>query len=284
MNQKKYLKVRASVCAVGYMDILFSEGKPFDIANDLFVLGTGFLIGDNKVLTNRHVIEALKSKKSSSYWTLLFFNDSKNLGKASLKQGLIGVEFPQMAVATGGVASALTDLGVLVPKEPFDSQFLEHRKPVEFGDLNQLRVGKDLSICGYAGGNSFITFDSLQFSRAGPLTHFGKVSALAPWDFLSDGRQYTNILTDISNGGGFSGSPVFCPTTGQVYGIHYAGNQNYGLGISHPLDKQRASDIALNVDCRLNGLTTSPVMNVLGDIEPESRKQCIEFLNNQKKG
>ena len=52
-------RLRSSVCAVGYLTVPLEQHR-LDPANpDFYIVGTGFLISETTVLTNRHVLEVL---------------------------------------------------------------------------------------------------------------------------------------------------------------------------------------------------------------------------------
>ena len=96
--------------------------------------------------------------------------------------------------------------------------------------------------------------DDLQLYRLGPVTYFGHISAIAPHESAPP-RTYSGILTNIGNGGGFSGSPIILPESGAVVGIHYAGNNTH-LGLGIPLDAERVDGFVKIVEA---GLSTGSI-------------------------
>jgi S1-C subfamily serine protease len=282
MNQTKFHELRAAICSIGYIKKEVEDNTSLDLINDIVVIGTGFLVDGGFVITNTHVIDALIKECKSTNWTLYFFNDKKNIGKSTILRGLKAVSVQpnpkDPLVSKSRINSGPMDFGLLAPEIPFNSDFFELHGPVKFGNLNSLKVGKDVAICGYLGGNMCLDFNNFNFVRGGPITHFGKISALAPWDIIMYGNNITNILTDISNGGGFSGSPVFCPESCKVFGLHYAGHTEFGLGLSIPLHQKRTADIVLTGKALFKGCTIVPKVTILGDLHESSRKEYEAFL------
>ena len=59
INQDVLSKVRNGVCAIGYLTVPFGSYLN-DLQSPYFkVVGTGFMVRDTTIMTNRHVIEAL---------------------------------------------------------------------------------------------------------------------------------------------------------------------------------------------------------------------------------
>lgn len=108
---------------------------------------------------------------------------------------------------------------------------------VEFGDLDRLSLGDEVGICGFPAGNVLLSNPLLGLNRRGPLVFQGILSGVAPFP-QPDKRKLTRFVTDITSFGGFSGSPVFCPTDGSVIGLHHAGLEST-CGIAVPIDRQR---------------------------------------------
>ncbi|MEO6590415.1 MAG: hypothetical protein ABIP06_14040 [Pyrinomonadaceae bacterium] len=63
INQSILNTVRNGVCAIGYLAISEDEYKKDPTDRDHFrIAGSGFLVRENTVITNRHVIERIKTK------------------------------------------------------------------------------------------------------------------------------------------------------------------------------------------------------------------------------
>ena len=126
------------------------------------------------------------------------------------------------------------DVGLLAFRQ--DPGDLGPCKPVEFGQLDEIVVGSAVAICGFAFGSTWLSKAPGVF-RFGPVVHNGIISAVSPYDTV-DERAITTFLTDLNSAKGMSGSPVFLPTTGEVIGLHYAGEVGT-LGCAVPVDSQR---------------------------------------------
>jgi V8-like Glu-specific endopeptidase len=57
INERIYRRVRNGVCAVGYLTGTLEQYLKYSESEMFQVIGTGFLIGNATVLTNRHVLE-----------------------------------------------------------------------------------------------------------------------------------------------------------------------------------------------------------------------------------
>lgn len=233
-------KISLSTCSVLYMqqkheDILHGI-KPGDISPDIKkeVLATGFLIRDNIVLTNRHVIS-------------LIFDDYQKKGHHD--NWYVGFTHPTGQDGWTETIRRIKDCFVFVPpgeKGDLDAGLfsfvrnhgeIEGCKAVEFGNLEDVFVGNDIAICGFPLGNEAMVNPSLGIFRFGPVVHQGIISAISPFD-TGDPRSNTTFLTDLNSAEGMSGSPVFIPSTGRVIGLHYAGSKGT-LGFALPIDQRR---------------------------------------------
>lgn len=205
---------RMSICAVGFLTVSPAEyvkdpTKPF-----FKVCGTGFLVRNTTVITNRHVIEALQNQQVA-----LGFPDSQKFVQFVWRRNADGLQ-------TG--FCAFKNVTVLPVPDP-DIAFIEiirrpepefkQCQPIAIGDANTLAIGEPISVCGYPYGTSMLARDG-HVVRFGPVLQYGYVSALAPYDGI---RVLTEILMDIRTAEGMSGAPVFRPMEGTVVGVHRAG-------------------------------------------------------------
>jgi V8-like Glu-specific endopeptidase len=62
--------VRSNVCAIGYMEKKMSPEVKVDVVKDHVIVGTGFLISKNRIITNRHVLDHLRKTIDSDHWTV----------------------------------------------------------------------------------------------------------------------------------------------------------------------------------------------------------------------
>jgi len=197
------------------------------------VIGTGFLIRDNLVLTNRHIVEliAAEHKKTGHFdhWYLQFTYPRREGGWSETTKRIVNIFAFFDPSGAGGVDAGLLEFG-RKKEDGFDSCV-----PVEFGDLTTIAVGADIAVCGFPLGNELLVGPTV--CRFGPVLHHGIVSGVAPFEEANP-RNLTSFLTDINTAGGMSGSPVFTPDDGKVVGLHFAGVQGT-LGFALPVDQQR---------------------------------------------
>lgn len=236
-------KIKLSTCAISHAPIkheqLFLGNDPGSILKEHYtkvtdVVATAFIIQDGLLLTNRHVVDCIvedhKKTGNHDHWYAEFgYPKIKGVGwtKATIRIQNIFTFFDH----TG---SGVHDFGLL----SFNHNRLDNGtcKPVEFGNLDEIYVGKSIAVCGYPYGNKWLQ-NKFGVDRFGPLVHSGIISGVSPYDNINQ-RQITTFLTDINTAGGMSGSPVFLQSTGQVIGLHYAGEEGT-LGCALPVDGER---------------------------------------------
>jgi len=201
------------------------------------VSATGFLVQDDLVLTNRHVIEAIyqdhQAKGHHDHWYIRFTYPEGQDGWSETTKRI--KKCFALVDPTGGGA---LDVGLLSFVR--NSGELEECQPVDFGELESIAAGNDIAICGFPDGNELLVNVRLGVYRFGPVVHQGIISAIAPYDEV-DQRLITMFLTDLNSAKGMSGSPVFLPSNGRVIGLHYAGSRGT-LGCALPIDQKKVGD------------------------------------------
>jgi len=239
INLNVIRQIRNSTCAIIYMPIKHEDSglKPGDTGYgriDNKVFATGFLIDEGLILTNRHVIRGIKdiyekTNTLDNIYALFTFSE---------KEGGFTEHFVRIDKAfefNDSTGRGVLDVGIIELKP--DHNLNEFNiDPVKFDQLNQIKVGQEIAICGYPYGNE-ILFDDRGLSRFGPVIHHGIISALSPFDSV-ESRKTTTFLTDVNTAEGMSGSPVFLARNGKVIGLHYSGIQGK-LGIAIPIDQER---------------------------------------------
>ncbi len=206
--------ISRGVCAVGL------RGPKPEIEgglSDFTIYGTGFLIDELHVLTNRHVGQALEGAtadpgKQNHFPSLHFeLHEGDNIRFIN-----VPVE-DRVFIETGGPDLCLMRMSVSISaKHP---SFM----PLEIQTMSSVGVGSPIATLGYPLGAELLRSESRGGSgvyRYGPVLQQGFVSAIAPFDGVEGVRRY---LLDIRTANGMSGSPVFCPISGTVVGIHEAG-------------------------------------------------------------
>lgn len=219
-------KIRCSVCAVGYLKVPMEQHK-IDASNpDFFIVGTGFLVADNLIMTNKHVLEDVYK-----------LEDQKGVPK---EQFLVSFVYPQknkepnwQLCYTGITKSFIPneadrpDIGFIEFSRDKTTNDFNQCKPVIFDDLQNINIGDPVAMWGYPTGTALLQ-PSLGYNqnqklcRIGPVLQQGYISAGTPFEVEQGTLEF---LLDIRTYNGMSGSPVFNPTTGKVIGIHYKSNK-----------------------------------------------------------
>lgn len=205
--------VRNGVCAVGYSTVS-PKRLAAEFASPYFkVLGTGFLVRDATVITNRHVLQAIQ-----------FHQADKGLPDDQIVAQFVYPTQSGWQTANCHIEYQAwlgeVDIGFLDIRRATSPEF-EQCKPLAFDDLARLTVGNPIALFGYPYGTEMLTKD-LKMFRFGPVMQQGFISAIAPFHSV-DPTEINEILLDVRTAGGMSGAPVFWPHTGKVFGIHYGG-------------------------------------------------------------
>lgn len=220
-------QIRNSVCSIGYLEVPMEQHKQDPTNPDFLINGTGFLISENLVITNRHVLEGLYEVE-----------DEKKVPK---EQFLISFVYPRVGEEPNWQLNYTTIKNSIIPDgdDKPDIGFIEFSregttsdfnqcKPVVFDDLLGVNIGDRVAMWGYPEGTalllpSFIYNTHEKLCRVGPVLQQGYISAGAPFEVEPNTHEF---LLDIRTFNGMSGSPVFNPQTGKVIGIHYKGNKS----------------------------------------------------------
>lgn len=239
ISQAVVNRIRISTCAVLRMEerheqLLAGKVPGSKMPRPKFkVVGTGFLVRNNLVLTNRHVVELIVAdgQKTGSYehWYLQFTYPRLEGELTETTKRIVNAFAFIDPSGADGIDAGLLELR-REKKENFDICV-----PVEFGDLTAIAVGAEIAVCGFPLGNALLVGPGIW--RFGPVLHHGIVSGVAPFE-AADPRHLTGFLTDINTAGGMSGSPVFMPCDGKVVGLHFAGVEGT-LGFALPVDQHR---------------------------------------------
>ncbi len=223
-------RLRCAVCGIGYLTVPYHEGPKHPEA--LRLVGTGFLVRDGTVMTNRHVVLAvLEAQKKEQ------FPDDRKL-----------LQFVYPGKERGRWHQSFCRFhseGFLMDKD-FDVAFVEFKArpepefrsccPVAFGDLSTVSVSDAIAACGYPYGSDMLRRDGKLY-RFGPILQQGHISAIAPFDMA---WCVDELLLDIRAAGGMSGSPVFRPSDASVIGMIW-GFCEATTAVAVPLDEKRVS-------------------------------------------
>ncbi|MES2191593.1 MAG: serine protease [Pseudomonadota bacterium] len=219
-------RVRNSICAIGYLMVPMTQHKKDPTKPNFRIVGTGFLVAENLVITCRHVVKKLEE-----------LEDHEDIPKDQI---LLCFVYPQLEKSTdwqwsyipygkliSPEAPGVPDLAfITIPKEDKRATDFAQCAPVVFGDLAKVQLGDHIAMWGYPEGEA-LHLPGLKYEpqidvvRTGPILQQGYVSAGSPFE-VEGAAEY---LLDIRTTGGMSGSPVFNPRTGEVIGVHYKGNK-----------------------------------------------------------
>jgi trypsin-like peptidase len=236
-------RLYSSTCAVLHMPIRHEEALASAVPDtkislpETKVVGTGFLVRPDLVLTNRHIVKLIAADHKNighhDHWYLRFTYPASTGGISEATRRVTNL-FAWLDLANVGGLGRL-DIGFLQFNRDDNSDF-QQCIPVEFDELTAIRVGGDVAICGFPLGNALLRL-ATGLQRFGPLIHHGIISGVAPFD-VKNSRDITTFLTDVNSAGGMSGSPVFLPENGKVIGVHFAGGEGT-FGCAVPVDVQR---------------------------------------------
>lgn len=166
-------------------------------------IGTGFLVADGLVATNRHVLGAL------------------TLGSEALAPGTARIVFQQEAGATNPAAQIVALEGVAAIHPKLDMVLLTVKKlgrPILEVEGAPAADGLSVATLGYPANDPA---NNPLFLSGVFQNKFGvKCAALGE---VLDGTESPALFHDCSTTQGNSGSPIFSLATGQVAGIHRAG-------------------------------------------------------------
>lgn len=243
VKPKIFSKVRNGVCAVGYLTIDLQQFKeaikdPKRRPDEFFeVVGTGFLVRETSILTNRHVINSLgeiqkKNGVTNDRIVLQFTYPVSN----SVQQGYCPCHGFTYS------AKISQDFGVLDFTRHPEAEF-EQCQPLKFiSTYQQIKIGQAIGVLGFPLGSKRLDIqikNGPKIQRFGPMLQQGYVSALAPFD---KSLPVSDILLDVRTAPGMSGSPVFDPQTGQVIGIFYAGD-DFLTAFAKPFTRKRINEL-----------------------------------------
>ena len=224
ISTRVFQNVRDSVCA-----IVIGSSKLWDCAKqegiDYQIIGTGFLATENLILTNRHVFNVI-NEKDSDFVALVFVRaDSEGniiIDHHKIDKRLVLSSSPIWNSDDAGMQELGADIALLELNSTSVQSVAEHHKPVTFTNKERIQISIPIGICGYIYGNKMLG-NPLDPStiRYSPTLLQGHIAGLSPFDNLHN-HNINLILTDLTTGGGLSGSPLFTED-GEVIGIHCAG-------------------------------------------------------------
>lgn len=216
MNVEIFENIRFGICALGYFSQKPTKEKIAQMVADFKIIGTGFLVDDGIVITNRHVIKKLKEiqkkKRIPKKQVFLEFVD-----RVPKKANQWSTSFCRLDIISHSDDPDL-DIGLISVRGGKDDPSLKI-KTLKIKKDYSIFVGQEIGVSGYAYGQELLSREGVTY-RFGPILQQGYVSAIAPFDGAGGVRE---ILLDIRTAPGMSGSPVFRKFDGAVIGIHHKG-------------------------------------------------------------
>jgi len=205
-------KITNGVCAIGYLSVPLTVYEKDPCAPFFNVIGTGFLVRQNTVMTNRHVIEGLFSEQekfgfpSNQFFLSFIVPDSKGSLRNTVRmiRHFAALDSPDIGFVEFHIVKEEHFKGVL---------------PLTLASSLDLRLTEEVAICGYPYGTAMLKRNS-KIYRWGPVIQQGSISAISPFD---GAEKPDEILLDVRTAGGMSGAPIFRTSNGEVIGVHYAG-------------------------------------------------------------
>ena len=217
-------RLRHGVCAVGYLREPLADARPHTVAGWFTVVGSGFLVGKETVITNRHVLDSLESETKregipDTQRFLLFVVVMAGRVYVGSKPGTVVARdevriTPRQVRHAYPLRSPDVDIGFIEFAEVYPADFA-NIVPVELDDPRSMRVSESIAVYGYPHGNTLLEKDG-RVHRWGPVLQQGWISGIAPWEGLAAPEEF---LLDVRTADGISGSPVFRPSTGKVCGV-----------------------------------------------------------------
>ncbi len=224
MIRKSIIKrIYNGTCAVGVMTAEsideLSESRTTD---DFKILGTGFLVRSNAVLTNRHVAlgmdafvneHKLSGQRMAAQFSY-FFRDRMEQAYVPLKRVCVMTEPVHDDIAICAFHREKDD--------PEDFKGAVKRLSI-LESVEELSLGEPVGVVGFPYGEQLHVderADPTKLVRMGPMLQHGHISGFQPWQRSIGIKE---ILLDVRTIHGMSGSPVFRRKTGQVIGAIWGG-------------------------------------------------------------
>jgi len=209
-----FTRIRNGVCAVGYLSVPLKEYRQDPQSPFFQVVGTGFLVRQTTVITNRHVIQGLMEEQAN-----LGFPSSQFFLSFVVPDPQLGLRITvRMIRHFGLLANSDIDVGFvefMIVHEPH----FEGIQPLQIAPSLSMHVSEEIAVCGYPYGTAMLKRNAKVY-RWGPVVQQGWISALSPFETAAEPDE---ILLDVRTAPGMSGAPIFRPDTGEVIGIHHSG-------------------------------------------------------------
>ena len=179
-----------------------------------WVFGTGFVVGDSLIATNRHVAEQFTEQPRGPdavkfpACAALFCRLPQGLAIGLLNVCNVAVVSGLNLTSGFSYHTELPDLAILSVECTGLQRF-----SVKLSD-DAAPVGTEIATAGFSNGSWLLAPNAIP-ERFGPVLQRGIVSGESPFE----GTEPHSILIDVMVQGGASGSPVFRADNGDVIGV-----------------------------------------------------------------
>jgi len=236
-----YPRIRESI--VAFTPLYHRESHPGEEKPEFPpIIGTGFIVDQRGwIATNDHIIKALtrayrpEGIETPEWCVLALMFYPTDRGILQLPLDVIGVAIIQDFVPQG----------VYYDREKPDIGFVQVNATglpeLDFDADPHIIEGQQLATAGFPMGTDALTAPGW-LDQIGPTLQSGIVSSVLPFQCDQPHGFTLNVMTQ----GGASGSPVFCPDTGVVKGILYAGLYDVEVASTSP-----ESDVEVSLPYRL---------------------------------
>jgi S1-C subfamily serine protease len=184
------------------------------------IIGTGTVVDERGcIATNAHVIAEMEKRRNedpdnASFAAYLFFSDGEGTGV-----------FPLHVVHTRALADWQAQLAHPQPARAPDIGFIfvdvRDLPAVSFEQGAHVYEGMEVAFAGFPQGEYLLAERGQgNLVQLGPTLRTGRVAAIQPFPAPSG---YHGLVIDALGQPGFSGSAVFCASTGAVIGLVWGG-------------------------------------------------------------
>jgi DNA/RNA endonuclease G (NUC1) len=246
-NEPAKAKLRAAIPSVGRIELPDNPGTPYG--------GTGFVVGDGLVMTNRHVAEIFCSGLGRSG---LLFSPGQTAAVDFLKEA-------------GSEAALLLHVRDVMMIHPYWDMALLRVEGLPTG-VRPLRlstaapetlVDRDVAVIGFPAFDprNRVDVQNQVFGGVYDVKRLmpGKLTGRAA--IRSFGKEVPSSLHDSSTLGGASGSAVVDVASGEIVALHFAGvylKTNYGVPTADLARDRRLVDAGLNFTGPVSGAGPRP--------------------------
>jgi V8-like Glu-specific endopeptidase len=240
MNHDIVTQLQVSTCAVGYCTVPIQQyvadtNKPF-----FNVVGTGFMVANELVMTNRHVIQGLLEMQADIGFPddqrVLLFVQPTTPGRWKIH--VVGI------LTMGMVTHAEVDVGMISIVHPTAEAFGEVM-PLAAQTEVAYQVAEPVAICGYPFGSDMLQRENRVY-RWGPVLQQGHISAISPF---TNTNKPLELLLDIRIAGGMSGSAVARSSDGKVIGIVHSAWKDT-TAVAFPLNASKVAQLIADYEAQ----------------------------------